>query len=783
MAEAILGITGSDNTDENGVRTWVSSPRAWLVRAGVNGQDEAFFLRNGVATVGWDKLPEPPDPVTEDWIRTALADAYPSPEFSIGSRSNFLGYLWAFMGCIKVGDLIVTPRQGHPGRTALGICTRSYYFNNNAEDPRHRYSIDIDWQDPDFDRSILGPRLNSYLSQPGTVGYLDDDTTQRLFAVLETGSPRLYWWVNQNTSWEIEEDHRHICAPQQTKNGQKRRYHLDVGRVQAGDVILHYAAKELWAVSEAMADGHKSKRPYPQGADKWQDEVYLAECYYDWLVDPIPFNEIGGRLPSTGPFDKNSKTKEGYLFPLQRSFISRLQKDHLDALRGTPLNPGTIWLFQANPQHPLSKIPQELEANYKNGPHAIDTSWEAVTGRKDMAPGDRVVFWLSGDKAGIYASGMLTSRPFESNLEANDAITKSPWWVETRIDHNFYGDPFLRSDLKQHPVLNDLGPLKFPNATNYKVSPAEWASYRQLWFTQSEGTPPPMSNIDQLSSDLHLHPPDALQEIVDLLDDRPQAIFYGPPGTGKTWVAMKLAEWLAGPQGQAQLVQFHPSYAYEDFIEGWRPTEDGRFNLKDGPLKRLATQATNNPDHTFVLVIDEINRANLSKVLGELFFLLEYRDQEVTLQYSETEFSLPPNLKIIGTMNTADRSIALVDAALRRRFHFHPFFPDRPPIQGILKRWLSENRPSLAWVSDLVDRANDLLDDRNMAIGPSHFMKEDLTDERVHQIWRRSVIPFIEDQFFDEPARVKQFTYEALMSHANTEPDAELDEDADPSPS
>ena len=107
--------------------------------------------------------------------------------------------------------------------------------------------------------------------------------------------------------------------------------------------------------------------------------------------------------------------------------------------------------------------------------------------------------------------------------------------------------------------------------------------------------------------------------------DRIQSlIFYGPPGTGKTFVAMQLAEVVAGSEDQVTLVQFHPSYAYEDFVEGYRPTLDGGFELKWGPLRRLASRAEESPDENFVLVIDEINRANLSKVLGELFFLLEF---------------------------------------------------------------------------------------------------------------------------------------------------------------
>ncbi len=107
-----------------------------------------------------------------------------------------------------------------------------------------------------------------------------------------------------------------------------------------------------------------------------------------------------------------------------------------------------------------------------------------------------------------------------------------------------------------------------------------------------------------------------------------------------------------------------------------------------------------------MLLIDEINRANVSKVLGELVFLLEYRDEEIHLQYSDAGFSLPANLQIIATMNTADRSIALIDTALRRRFHFVAFFPDTPPIDSLLRRWLHDNHPDLAWVADVVDRAN-----------------------------------------------------------------------------
>ena len=137
--------------------------------------------------------------------------------------------------------------------------------------------------------------------------------------------------------------------------------------------------------------------------------------------------------------------------------------------------------------------------------------------------------------------------------------------------------------------------------------------------------------LAELSENLFLDSDVHLKQIVELLKDRPQAIFYGPPGTGKTYIAKALADHLTAEGGEVEFVQFHPSYAYEDFVEGWRPSQDGGFKLTPGVLKRFAERASNDQKNPYVLIIDEINRANLSKVLGELFYLLEYRNEGVTL--------------------------------------------------------------------------------------------------------------------------------------------------------
>lgn len=268
---------------------------------------------------------------------------------------------------------------------------------------------------------------------------------------------------------------------------------------------------------------------------------------------------------------------------------------------------------------------------------------------------------------------------------------------------------------------------------------------------------------------------DFLEKICALLDDKQQVIFQGPPGTGKTYVARELAKHLSEPAGRVTLVQFHPSYAYEDFVRGFRPKimESGQsgFSLQDGPLLRAAKMAREEPGAKHYLLIDEINRGNLAKVFGELYFLLEYRDERIHMQYqeeNEDDFSLPENLYIIGTMNTADRSIALVDLALRRRFYFVEFHPDEDPVRSVLRKWLKQNKlENMVWVTGVVDQANELLkDDRHAAIGPSYFMKEDLEEEDVRRIWKHSVIPYIEERLFGIDVSLDAFDMDNLKEQA-----------------
>ncbi|MCB8935297.1 MAG: AAA family ATPase [Candidatus Promineofilum sp.] len=255
-------------------------------------------------------------------------------------------------------------------------------------------------------------------------------------------------------------------------------------------------------------------------------------------------------------------------------------------------------------------------------------------------------------------------------------------------------------------------------------------------------------------------------ELHDLLLEKRQIILYGPPGTGKTYVARRLGRLLTGladpPPERLTVIQFHPAYSYEEFIEGIRPESHerrGRYHVdypvRPGIFVRFCRQAAH-VDGPCVFVIDEINRGNVARVFGELLLLLEYRDEAIPLPYSGDRFHIPPNVYVVGTMNTADRSIALVDFALRRRFHFFHFTAD----PDLFDRWLARHPSSLPTMGALYRRlATDAIDDPNFAIGPGVFMRE-LDEAGLARLWRRSIMPYLEEYYVEQPARAQLWAWD-----------------------
>lgn len=283
-----------------------------------------------------------------------------------------------------------------------------------------------------------------------------------------------------------------------------------------------------------------------------------------------------------------------------------------------------------------------------------------------------------------------------------------------------------------------------------------------------------------------------IERVVDALYRRGQVILYGPPGTGKTYVAKALTDAITGRPDAARRIQFHPSYTYEDFFAGYRPREkNGQlvFELAKGPLSRIAEDARRDPDVAHVLLIDEINRANLSKVFGELYYLLEYRDEDIELLYAGSgvdggdTFSLPKNILIIGTMNTADRSIALLDSAMRRRFSFFELHPDVAPVAGLLDRWVAENPQQYA-LPALFAELNGRIREREDRIGPSYLLRKDnLALQDLRAIWAESLLPLLEERHLGTGVDVgSRFSLDSLIAAIQPGPEAGVEATSESSP-
>lgn len=381
------------------------------------------------------------------------------------------------------------------------------------------------------------------------------------------------------------------------------------------------------------------------------------------------------------------------------------------------------------------------ELSYKNAAHA---TWQFAN---EMKPGD-IVFVKKGMHQ-IVGRGVVESDYYYDENQPNfKNVRKVKWTHKGEWEHPGQAVMKALTDITQYTEYVEKLNALFGNEIE------DDAEEQEIVY--------PAYDEGQFLDEVYMEAED-YATLVSLLRNKKNVILQGAPGVGKTFAAQRLAYSMMGEKNKdrVMMVQFHQSYSYEDFIMGYRPTENG-FERKAGAFYNFCKKAQDDIENDYFFIIDEINRGNLSKIFGELFMLIENDKRGIGLQllYSNEKFSVPKNVYIIGMMNTADRSLALLDYALRRRFAFYKMVP------GFNTKGFSDYQRSLA--SEKFDRLimairslnDEIASDESLGegfrIGHSYFCNlKAATDQTLSEIVEFEIIPLLEEYWFDEPSKVK----------------------------
>lgn len=371
----------------------------------------------------------------------------------------------------------------------------------------------------------------------------------------------------------------------------------------------------------------------------------------------------------------------------------------------------------------------------------------------DAKAGDMIIGYESNPVKQIVAIGQVSAEQDGEKLffEKVEGLT-SP------IDY---------ATLRGCPELERMEYFQNPQGSLFKLTRGEYDFI--LNMIREENPVAPEASIDAYTKSDFLDEvymtEKRYENLVAVLRNKKNIIMQGAPGVGKTFAARRLAWSMMGEKddNRIELVQFHQNYSYEDFMMGYKPVEDG-FELKYGIFYRFCQKAANQPDKEFFFIIDEINRGNMSKIFGELLMLIEkdYRGTKATLAYNGLSFSVPKNLYIIGMMNTADRSLAMIDYALRRRFSFFEMEPGFDS-EGFIHY---QNELNSETLNELISKVKDLnreiaLDKslgKGFCIGHSYFCGRDVcTDEWLHSIVDYDILPMLSEYWFDDTNKLQRW--------------------------
>lgn len=383
--------------------------------------------------------------------------------------------------------------------------------------------------------------------------------------------------------------------------------------------------------------------------------------------------------------------------------------------------------------------------SYKNNAHCL---WQFAN---EIKVGD-VIFVKKGMHK-IIGKGIVTSDYiYDTSRSTYKHIRKVDWQNNGEWEHPDQAVIKTLTNISAYPDYVQKLLALFAEDASEEVSEQKEIKY-------------PLYSKDDFLNEVYMDE-DTYNTLTELLEAKYNVILQGAPGVGKTFAAKRLAYSIMGQKDTSRvaMVQFHQSYSYEDFIQGYRPSKDG-FELENGTFYKFCKEAEEDNERPYFFIIDEINRGNLSKILGELMMLIEKdkRGEKIKLLYSNEWFTVPQNVRIIGMMNTADRSLALMDYALRRRFAFFDFAPAFSS-EGFKNYLAEKNSQKLESLITAVESLNNTISsDESLGdgfrIGHSYFCTDgEITDEWLKSVVEYEVIPLIKEYWFDEPTKVRDWS-------------------------